>query len=175
MPNLRHIHRALAAGLLACSALPGALAATPAPEVYGPGEWFFKDRKVFGPDSVLELRIIGIGSASGCVRCSPILVFEQGVQFDGTLRVVMEPSWFVYGTQFYTLFSFLSARPEGQFSQIELPALSGDLAWNDGDLYLNGRIQAQSPLAVPEPSTWALWLAGLGMVGALVRRRVRTA
>jgi hypothetical protein len=174
MRTLPPISRCLAAGLLAGSALSGAVAAPPATEVYGPGEWYFDEPKVFGPDSVLELQITGIGGGP-CVRCSPILVFKQGVQFDGTLRVVMEPSWFIYASQFYVLFSFWSARPEGQFSQVELPALTGDLSWKISDLYINGMIQAQSPLAVPEPATWALWLGGLGVVAGLARRRVRTA
>ncbi len=157
------------AALLLAAAAAGAQGAEPATETYGPGEWRFTTPKVFGPDSVLALQIIGIGGAP-CVRCSPILVFEQGVHYDGTLRVTMTPSSFVYASQGYTLFSVWSAPASGRFHTIELPLLDPSLGWNTDSLYSNGSIMAQSP--VPEPAAWLLGLAGLGLLAA---RRIRTA
>lgn len=163
----------LAAWLLASSAMSGALAAEPATETYGPGAWYFQEPKVFGPDSVLELQIIGIGGGP-CSPCSPTLVFEQGVHYDGTLRVTMAPSWFVYASQGYTLFSVWTALPTGRFHTIELPQLDPSLGWNTDSLYSNGSIMAQSP--VPEPAGWLLGLAGLGVLAGLARQRhIRTA
>lgn len=161
----------LAATLLAVGAPVRAQSQSAATMTYGPGVWHFDTPQVFTPDSVLALQITGIGGGP-CDPCHPLLVFEQGVRFAGTLRVTMTPDWFFYASQGYTLFSYWNVLPEGQFSVVELPALPDGLAWQS-DLYIGGTIRALAPLAVPEPGTWALWLAGLA-AGAGVARRVRT-
>ncbi len=155
--------------LLAALALAGSQAASAATTVYGPGVWRFDTPQVFGPDSVLELQIIGIGGGP-CAPCSPTLVFEQGVHYDGTLRVTMTPSSFVYASQGYTLFSVWSAPPTGRFHTVELPVLDPSLGWNTDSLYSSGSIMAQSP--VPEPAAWLMALLGLAGVAG---RRIRTA
>lgn len=169
MPALHTLARPLCAGLLAALPWLVAAAAEPATETYGPGVWHFTAPKVFAPDSVLELQITGIGGGP-CDPCSPILVFEQGVHYDGTLRVTMDPSWFVYASQGYILFSVWTAPPTGRFHTIELPTLDPSLGWNTDSLYTNGSIMAQSP--VPEPASWLLALGGMAV---LLGRRVRTA
>jgi hypothetical protein len=47
-------------------------------------------------------------------------------------------------------------------------------SFQDGDLPLTGDYVAQHVAAVPEPSTWALSILGLGGLGAMMRRRKRT-
>jgi hypothetical protein len=42
-------------------------------------------------------------------------------------------------------------------------------------LYTSGEILVTSITAVPEPESWAMLLAGLGLVGAVARRKVRQA
>ncbi len=56
----------------------------------------------------------------------------------------------------------------GRFSSIVLPGLGTNLAWVTSDLYFDGTI---SVAAIPEPETWALLLAGLGLLGFAARRK----
>ena len=169
MPAIPPLTKPLCAGLLAALPWLGAAAAEPATESFGPGVWHFTAPKVFAADSVLELQIIGIGGGP-CSPCSPTLVFEQGVHYDGTLRVTTNPSWFVYASQGYTLFSVWSTPATGRFHTIELPALDPSLGWNTDSPYSNGSIMAQSP--VPEPAGWLLALGGSAV---LAGRRIRIA
>lgn len=162
----RPIASAMCSAVLALATVPSAVQA--ATEVYGPGEWHFTTPTLFAPDDVLELQIIGVGGPP-CVVCSPIMVFEQGVSFAGTLRVTMEPAWFFYAGQTYTLFSYWTSPPVGHFGHVDLPALPAGLAWNTDSLYNSGTIQVQQP--VPEPAVWALWLGGTILMGVRARRR----
>jgi hypothetical protein len=57
---------------------------------------------------------------------------------------------------------------EGAFGAITLPELADGLAWHTGNLYADGSI---SVVAIPEPQTYALLLAGLGLLGFAARRR----
>lgn len=161
--------RWLATGLLAAWPLAQASEAPP-PVVYGPGVWELDTPQAFAADGVLELQIHGIG-AGPCDPCVPTLVFKDSVHFDGTLRVTMNDNSFMYASLTYWLFAYHGSLPSGQFSRIELPGLDPSLSWNTDSLYTSGYIMVQSPAAVPEPTTWALWLAGLVLAGGLARRR----
>jgi hypothetical protein len=177
LPAQAHLARmsaAAAALAMVCADARATDALPPATAVYGAGVWRFDTPQVFGTDSVLELQITGIGGGP-CDPCHPLLVFEQGVQFGGALRVTMVPGDFVYGSQGYTLFSYWQSLPEGQFSTVQLPGLPDGLGWAT-DLYISGSIRALQP--VPEPAAWALWLAALGAGAGLAQRArqaVRTA
>ncbi len=46
---------------------------------------------------------------------------------------------------------------------------------NDQDGYNPSQLEVRNVMAVPEPETYAMMLAGLAMVGAIARRRARTA
>jgi hypothetical protein len=63
--------------------------------------------------------------------------------------------------------SYISSGLAGTFNTVRL-VLNGNLSAAD-QLGLVGRIDVQ---AVPEPGTWALMLAGLLVVGSIVRKRV---
>jgi hypothetical protein len=163
--------RWLATCLLAAWPLAQASEAPP-PVVYGPGVWPLDTPQAFAADGVLELQIHGI-AAGPCDPCVPTLVFKQSVNFDGTLRVTMNDHSFMYASLTYWLFNYWGGLPSGRFSRIELPGFVPSLGWNTDSLYVNGYIMVQSPLAVPEPSTGALWLAGLALAGGVARRRHR--
>ncbi|MEZ6061751.1 MAG: hypothetical protein R3C19_15490 [Planctomycetaceae bacterium] len=62
----------------------------------------------------------------------------------------------------FDLFDFDSV--SGTFDTLNLPSLSGGLAWDSSNLYSSGSL---SVTAVPEPSTWGI--CGLLLGGALVR------
>lgn len=70
------------------------------------------------------------------------------------------------------------------FSSTDLPPSPPDLGlfdtrlvsldwreWNNMDSWLNGNITYLSVTPVPEPKTYAMLLAGLGLLGLMVRRR----
>jgi hypothetical protein len=63
--------------------------------------------------------------------------------------------------------SYISSGLSGTFNRVRL-VLNGDLSSTD-QLGLVGRIDVQ---AVPEPSTWALMIAGVLLVGTIVRKRI---
>jgi len=90
--------------------------------------------------------------------------------FGGTLRL---SSWDGYTGQAgdsFDLFDWGSS--SGSFSLIDASTLqlAPGLVLDTSSLYLDGRIAVA---AVPEPGTWAMWLAGLAGMGAVVRRRQR--
>ena len=84
--------------------------------------------------------------------------------FGGTLTVTNIGGALVAGDSF-DLFDWSSST--GTFSGVNLPGLGGGLAWDQSNLYSNGRI---SVTAVPEPNVPAL-LGGLGILALLRRRR----
>jgi hypothetical protein len=96
------------------------------------------------------------------------LVFNGGVSLTGAgLDVVYINGWTASAGQTYDLFDW-NAGLTGSFSRVSLPALGKGLAWNTSALYTTGDI---SVAAVPEPETYAMFLAGLGLMGAIARRR----
>ena len=70
-----------------------------------------------------------------------------------------------------------SALPLNFDAPFAVPAsdVSGTYYYNDGQNYERGSLVPTSfslnPLAVPEPSTWALMIVGAGMIGRSVRQR----
>ena len=83
------------------------------------------------------------------------------------LNVEYWNGWTAAAGQTYDLFdwNFLT----GSFSSIALPTLASGLVWNTSALYTAGVI---SVAAVPEPGTWMMLLAGLGLLGFAARRKV---
>ena len=83
----------------------------------------------------------------------------------GLLTVALLDGFMPTGGQVFDLFDFSSI--EGTFGNVLLPTLAQGLYWQTDSLYLDGSIA----VAVPEPETWALLLAGLGLLGFAARRR----
>ena len=80
------------------------------------------------------------------------------------------------------LVSFVAVKASDQFVLYQIaPASSG--SWNTSNIPFNNNPHAISHLvffgtrgtAVPEPASWALMLGGFGLLGAVTRRRHRTA
>ncbi|KAB2936304.1 MAG: PEP-CTERM sorting domain-containing protein [Rhodocyclaceae bacterium] len=82
------------------------------------------------------------------------------------LNVEYWGGWTAGAGQSYDLFDWSGL--SGSFSSVALPALASGLAWNTSGLYTTGEI---SVAAVPEPSVYLMFLAGLGLLGFAARRR----
>lgn len=171
-----------ARGLLAAASLCALLwpaaqvaqaAETPVTRVLGPGEWFYTTPQVYGPDDVLELQFTG---EAGCWLCYPRLVFQNTVQFGGTLKVTLGDHFLPYGGQLLTLFVYQgngtpgSGLPTHPFDHYDLPALPPNHGWGTDSLYNSGQLLL-SQAAVPEPAAWALWLTALAGMALRARRR----
>ena len=83
------------------------------------------------------------------------------------LNVEYWGGWTAAAGQTYDLFDWNGL--SGTFSSVALPALASGLAWNTSNLYTSGEI---SVAAVPEPGTWMMLFAGLGLLGFAARRKV---
>jgi probable HAF family extracellular repeat protein len=83
------------------------------------------------------------------------------------LNVEYWGGWTAAAGQTYDLFDWNGL--SGTFSSVALPALASGLAWNTSNLYTSGEI---SVAAVPEPGTWMMLFAGLGLLGVAARRKV---
>lgn len=96
------------------------------------------------------------------------IVFNGNVRLEGgPLDVVWWGSFAGQAGQVFDLFDW-NGTLSGQFGTLNLPTLATGLVWQTGDLYEGGSLAIA---AVPEPGTWALWLAGLAGIGGLARRR----
>lgn len=115
--------------------------------------------------SPLTLDIGGLAPGTGHDH----LVFSASVLFDVgsalTLRLVngFAPA----AGDVFGLFSYAQA-PSGFLRSDALPGLAAGLQWDVSQLHTSGQLLVAS---VPEPGTWALWCAGLGCLGFVVRRR----
>lgn len=121
---------------------------------------------IFAGSNLYEAEIGGTTPGSGHDK----LIVQGLLAFGGTLQLV---SWQGYSGQIgdrYDLFDW--GTTEGQFDLIDSSGfLLADGALLDfSRLYVDGTVAV---VAVPEPGTWGLWIAGLGAMGFIVRRQRR--
>ncbi len=92
------------------------------------------------------------------------------LNFGGTLRLVSYGSFIGQAGQTFDLFDWGTS--SGTFANIDISGFNlAAGTWLDtSSLYQNGSVTI-SVTAVPEPETYAMLLAGLGLMGAVVRRR----
>lgn len=90
------------------------------------------------------------------------------LHFGGTLKLVSYGAFIGQAGQTFDLFDWGTS--SGTFASIDSSSfhLAAGTRLDTSHLYQNGTI---SVAAVPEPETYAMLLAGLGLMGAMVRRR----
>jgi probable HAF family extracellular repeat protein len=95
-------------------------------------------------------------------------VVAGNLTFGGTLKLVSWNSYTAKAGDRFDIFDWGST--SGQFDSIDSSGLllAAGTRLDTSRLYVDGSF---SVAAVPEPETYAMFLAGLGMLGAVVRRR----
>jgi len=148
----------------------------------GSGSKFYEGGLSIGDSPGLGLDAGDVSFGSANTYLEEIGGLAAGTQFDkyvvagklgfgGSLKVVWWDGFVGQAGQSFDLFDWGSS--EGEFSAIDFAAapLAAGLRWDTSSLYSTGEI---SITAVPEPQSWGLLLAGLGVLG-LVARRSRAA
>jgi hypothetical protein len=111
-----------------------------------------------------ELRMV-INGLTPDAAAPALLRVGGSLGFGGVLALQSGP---VSLGQRFNLFDWGSST--GRFSGLDfsMAPLPADWFWDTAELYTQGVLRV-SP--VPEPGTWALWLAGVACLGAMTRRR----
>lgn len=121
----------------------------------------------FGNQSLLQMQLGGAGSDR--------LLAAGELSFGGTLVLSAFDGYSAHAGDRFDLFDW--GTRQGRFDNIDTSAitLADGLRWNTSRLYTDGSISITAlggtPPPVPEPGTWALMAAGLGLL--VLRRRSR--
>ena len=124
-----------------------------------PGTVSFAGTAVFDANSLIEMELAA--GAHDRIEVDGLLTLGGGA-----LQVRYLGAFAAGSGDLFDLFDWGSL--SGTFGVIRLPGLSDGLAWDMSQLYVDGSI---SVALVPEPETYALLLAGLGLLGFAARRR----
>jgi hypothetical protein len=127
-----------------------------------PGEVHFDGNATFDSTSTIFMEI-------GADGYDKILVTGL-LTLGGALDVDFWQGYTPDGGEVFDLFDWGSR--SGTFSFIDLPSLQHGLFWDTSALYTSGALSVQ---AIPEPQTYALLIAGLGLLGYAARRRTSRA
>jgi hypothetical protein len=135
--------------------------------------------------SVVGFYVIGVNTGTGVIRPfasvgQPNVIFNQAavVRKDGTGvlgAITLDPASIVISGDSFTLALPLALLPTTGFD----PFHYGFNIWPRVALGNNNQISDFSPenatldVAVPEPASWAMLVAGFGLLGAALRRRER--
>jgi len=127
----------------------------------------FDDNATFAASSVLEMELLGLSPGIGYDK---IMVYGTLILDGGALNVLYLGGFTAHAGNVFDLFDWGSL--SGTFGEVHLPGLSSGLTWDLSRLYVDGSISVRALTApVPEPETYAMLLAGLGLVGWQLRRR----
>jgi probable HAF family extracellular repeat protein len=122
----------------------------------------------FSSTSPIEMELGGT-TPGNCNTCADKIIFNNKVTLEGgDLNVLWWNGHTAQAGDVYDLFDW-NAPLTGTFGHVYLPTLATGLAWHSENLYTTGEL---SVAAVPEPETYAMLLAGLGMIGVVTRRRM---
>jgi T5SS/PEP-CTERM-associated repeat protein len=124
----------------------------------------------FASTNVYEAEIAGTapGNAQGAGLMFDRYVVAGKLTFGGTLKVVQLNGYVPQAGQSFDLFDWGTS--DGQFADFNFTGapLAGGLAWDTSRLYTDGTLTVA---AVPEPSGYIMMLAGMGLMGFMIRRR----
>lgn len=115
---------------------------------------------------LLEMEIAGLARGTGY----DALNVTGATVFNGTLRVLFIDGFAPAAGQSFDLFNYGSA--SGTFSSLELPSLSGGLAWDTSGLYIDGTL-AIVAATIPEPGAYAAMFGVVTLFIGLLRWRQR--
>ncbi len=116
-----------------------------------------------GPTGLLLMEIGGLARGTQY----DALNITGSATFAGALEVTFDNGFTVAGGESFDLFNWGSLT--GTFDTLDLPALTGGLAWDTSALYTSG-ILSVSTTAIPEPATYAIFF-GAGALGLAAWRR----
>lgn len=125
----------------------------------------------FGASNTYTAEVAGthMGDAVGNGIQFDRYVVTGTLHFGGTLKLVTLDGFAPQAGQSFDLFDWGSS--QGQFASLDFAQapLAAGLAWDSSHLYVDGSLQVA---AVPEPASWGLMLAGLGLLAQAARRPV---
>jgi hypothetical protein len=125
----------------------------------------FAGNASFAADARLEMELGGLAPGAGHDKIVVTGLLDIG---GARLEVLYWDGFFASAGDVFDLFDWGSL--SGTFGSVALPTLVDGLVWNM-QLYIDGTISVSGVTPVPEPGTYALMLAGLGLLGAATRRR----
>jgi hypothetical protein len=117
--------------------------------------------------SAITMELGGLTPGSGHDK----ITFSGPVTLAGAdLNVLWYGGWTGHDGDIYDLFDW-DGGLTGTFGQVNMASLDSGLMWDLSMLYTTGEISIHGVTAVPEPETYAMMLAGLGLLGFVARRR----
>jgi hypothetical protein len=127
----------------------------------------------FAASNLYEAEIGGtaIGDSNGNGLAFDRYLVAGKLTFGGTLKLVAYGGFAPQAGQHFDLFDWGSS--SGSFASIDTSAaaLGDGLRWDLSQLYTTGEVGVLAAAPVPELGSWALLLAGLGLMATLRRTR----